>query len=479
MTFLKKRKILSLKLFYGGKMKYFITQILVLSSIVFLQSCSENKILAPDAPTLSSSSNGLKNLTLNWNLVPGATSYNLYYADDGVTFIQVGSSLSGTTNSAVVDISVHLVNWLNGSYKIFACNDGGCTQSNIVANTEFLTEDFIGYFKASNTETDDYFAYSLTLSADGNTLVLGASGEDSSATGVGGNQSDNSAVDSGAVYVYTRSGSTWSFEEYIKASNTETNDLFTYSLALSADGNTLVVSAPGESSNATGVGGTQSNNSASNSGAVYVYTRSGSTWSFEEYIKASNTETGDYFGSSLALSTDGNTLGIGAYYERSNATGVGGNQSDNSETGSGAVYVYTRSGSAWSFEEYIKASNTEANDNFAYFSLALSADGNTLVVGASGEDSNATGVGGDQSDNSASNSGAAYVYTRSGSTWSFEKYIKASNTETNDLFTYSLALSADGNTLVVSAPGESSNATGVGGTQSNNSASNSGAVFMF
>ena len=100
---------------------------------------------------------------------------------------------------------------------------------------------------------------------------------------------------------------------------------------------------------------------------------------------------------------------MGTNSEDSNATGVNGNQADNSASDSGAVYVFTRSGSSWSQQAYVKASNTEANDNFG-ISVALSADGNTLAVGAYGEDSNATGINGNQADNSASSSGAVYVY---------------------------------------------------------------------
>ncbi|MCX7800604.1 MAG: FG-GAP repeat protein, partial [Fimbriimonadales bacterium] len=210
------------------------------------------------------------------------------------------------------------------------------------------------YIKASNTGAGDEFGTRVALSADGNTLAVGARLEDSNATGVNGNQSNNSASDSGAVYIFTRSGSTWSQQAYIKASNTEAFDNFGYSVALSADGNTLAVGAPGEDSNATGVNGNQLDNSASASGAVYIFTRSGSTWSQQAYLKASNTEAGDGFGFSVALSGDGNTLAVGSRFEDSNATGVNGNQWDNSAINSGAVYIFTRSGITWSQQAYIK-----------------------------------------------------------------------------------------------------------------------------
>ena len=240
---------------------------------------------------------------------------------------------------------------------------------------------------------------------------MGAHGESSAATGINGNQVDNSAPDAGAVYVFTRSGSTWSQQTYLKASNTNAGDQFGR-LALSADGSTLAVGAWSEDSSATGINGNQADNGASGAGAVYVFTRSGTTWSQQAYIKASNSDVsdvGDTFGWSVALSADGSTLAVGAYGESSAATGINGNQVDNSAPDAGAVYVFTRSGSTWNQQTYLKASNTNANDWFGQ-GVALSADGSTLAVGAWDEASAATGINGNQADNSAPEAGAVYVY---------------------------------------------------------------------
>ena len=184
------------------------------------------------------------------------------------------------------------------------------------------------------------FGRSIALSGDGDTLAVGAPLEDSNTTVIGGNQADNSATYSGAVYVFTRSGTTWSQQAYVKASNTDASDRFGVSVALSGDGDTLAVGAYEERSNATGINGNQADNSAGDSGAVYVFTRSGTTWSQQAYVKASNTDASDEFGVSVALSGDGTTLAVGAYLEGSNATGIGGNQADNSAIRSGAVYLY-------------------------------------------------------------------------------------------------------------------------------------------
>ena len=165
---------------------------------------------------------------------------------------------------------------------------------------------------------------------------------------------------------------------YLKASNTNANDQFGYLVAFSGD--TLVVGAPQEGSNATGVNGDQTNNNAANSGAVYVFTRSAGVWTQQAYLKASNTEAGDQFGVSVAIS--GDTLAVGAMFEASNATGINGNQSDNSAPGAGAVYVFTRAAGVWTQQAYLKASNTDAGDNFGV-TVALKDD--TLAVAAYSE----------------------------------------------------------------------------------------------
>ena len=259
------------------------------------------------------------------------------------------------------------------------------------------------YLKASNTEMGDYFGNSVAISGD--TVVVGAHDEDSSATGVNGDETDNSAYNSGAAYVFTRMGHNWSQQAYLKASNTDTEveDYFGYSVAISGD--TIVVGAFREASNATGVDGDGNDNSASASGAAYVFTRSGDTWSQQAYLKASNTGADDYFGISVAIS--GDTIVVGAAGEASNATGVDGDGSDNSADFSGAAYVFTRSGSTWSQQAYLKASNARADDWFGHY---IAIGGSTIVVGAPYENSAATGVDGDQEHNAAPNAGATYVF---------------------------------------------------------------------
>jgi hypothetical protein len=280
---------------------------------------------------------------------------------------------------------------------------------------------------------------------------------------------------------------------YIKASNTEMGDHFGnggtlegHGIALSGDGTTLAVAAPYESSGAKGINGNQSDNSVYSAGAVYIFVQRNNTWTQQAYIKASNPGQSYKFGHHISLSQDGNTLAVSALGEASAAKGINGDQNDKSIPLAGAVYVFTRTGAAWSQQAYIKASNTgepgvgdqfPEGDQFG-FSIGLSANGNTLAVGAMGEDSSATGINGDQNDNSQPGSGAVYIFTRNGSAWSQQAYIKASNTFANTLFGYAVGLSADGNTLAASSYDEGGSARTINGVQDRNRRG-SGAIYVF
>ena len=325
------------------------------------------------------------------------------------------------------------------------------------------------YLKASNPGTDDWFGASVAVSGD--VLAVGAPWEDSGARGVDGDQRNGRASNSGAAYIFRRSGRTWSQAAYLKATNADAEDTFGASMAMSGD--TLVVGAPGEDSAAGRVNGDQTDNGAWNSGATYIFQRSGNTWRQVAYIKASNPDAGDWFGERVALS--GDLLAVGAPFEDSAATGVSsGYLDDDSASASGAVYLFRRIGGIWMQDAYIKASNTGAGD---WFGASVAVSDDTLVVGAPWEASAARGVGGDQSDERALDSGAAYVFRRIGGIWRQDAYIKASNTGAGDWFGTSVAVS--GGTLAVGASQESSAARGVGGDQSDERAPGSGASYLF
>jgi hypothetical protein len=268
------------------------------------------------------------------------------------------------------------------------------------------------YIKASNPDEGDAFGGSVALNQDGSILAVGARGEASSATGIGGDETDNSLGSAGAVYVYARDQEgLWTQAAYVKASNTDAEDLFGNSIALSDDGRTLAVGAYWEDSSATGIDGDQADNSFESSGAVYVYARDQvGIWAQAAYVKASNTGEHDHFGASVVLSDDASMLAVGAHEESGSGMGIGGDQTDDSSSSSGAVYVYARDPlGMWAQSAYVKASNTSAKDLFG-LSMAVSGDGSTLSVGARPESSGATGIAGDQTDDSMVGAGAVYLY---------------------------------------------------------------------
>lgn len=334
------------------------------------------------------------------------------------------------------------------------------------------------YIKGNNTEAGDKFGSKVSLSADGNTLAVGAPWEDSNTTTINGSGANNSALNSGAAYVFVRSGTTWTQQAYIKASNAQADDVF-WTVGLSGDGNTLAVGATGEDSDANGIGGNQADNTASGAGAVYIYTRSGTTWTQQAYVKAAVSTQTDGFGQGTALSSNGNTLAVGSYYENSSTQGINTTPSMTvSEQGSGAAWVFTRSGTTWTQQAYFKKPTSGVGDSFGGRGFALSGDGDTLAVGST-DNSNSTTINGDQNNTLAPGSGAVYVYKRTTGTWALEAYIKSSNSEQFDSFGTGISLSANGNVLAASAGGEDGGSSGLYGDPASNSLSSAGAVYLF
>jgi len=421
-----------------------------------------------------------------WPVTDGATYYKLMENADGNSgFTQVGGNIS--IDTLTYSHIVPLYNRMNAQYILQSCNDSTCTDSKTISVNDNLASS-VGYFKASNTGSNDLFGSSISLSADGSTLAVGAPEEASNATGINGDQNYNFATSAGAVYLFTRdSNNNWAQQAYVKAGYQESFQRFGTSIALSENGNTLAVSAPNDGNIATGINnyvtpGPDVISGASASGAVYVFKRdNNNNWSQQAYIKSSNSDRVHYFGTSLGLSADGNTLAASSHNEGGNSTGINGDQRHNiTSRQSGAVYIFKRDSTAtWAQQAYVKASNTDDNDRFGN-ALDISADGNTLAVGAYLEASNASGINGDQEDNSSWGSGAVYVFTQTESSiWSQQAYLKSSNSEAKDYFGNTVSLSTDGSTLAVSSMNEASNATGINGDQTNNSAPYSGAVYVF
>jgi hypothetical protein len=184
----------------------------------------------------------------------------------------------------------------------------------------------------------------VAISEAADTVATGAADEDSTTTGVNAVQAGHSgrvgAEDdrsSGAAYLFVREATGWAQQASFKASNTGTTDWFGQRLALSGDGTTLAVAAPNEDSAARGLGGKQDDDTADQAGAVYVFGRTEGSWQQQVYVKGSNTEAFDEFGSAVSLDRSGRTMVVGAHFEDSS-----GDEGDNSVVDAGAVYVFRR-----------------------------------------------------------------------------------------------------------------------------------------
>jgi hypothetical protein len=209
------------------------------------------------------------------------------------------------------------------------------------------------YIKASNTGVTDQFGWAVAL--DGDTLVVAAPQEDSSAVGVNSSQfADASASENhGAVYVFVRSEGVWLQQAYLKPNVHDALDNFGHSVAIS--GNTIVVGAPGEDSGNR----SPADESLPGSGAAHVFVRDGATWTQQAYLKASTIGANANFGSSVAVS--GDTLAVGAPLD------------DGAGSDAGAVFVFTRQAGVWTEQAAVRGLDTALGDRFGS-SIALNAD---------------------------------------------------------------------------------------------------------
>lgn len=324
----------------------------------------------------------------------------------------------------------------------------------------------VAYLKALTPMASTVFGAAVSLAANGNTLAVGAFGEDG---------------DKGAVYIFVWSSGAWMRAARLQASNADYEDEFGLSLALSGDGSTLAVGASWEDSGSRSLNQGQADNLATQAGAAYVFVRgANAVWSQQAYLKADNTDAYDFFGASIAVSSDGNAVAVGASMESSAATGIDGDRWDNSAEAAGAGYTFHRTGTTWAQDGYLKAINTENRDMLGQ-TLALSSDGTTLAIGSRYEASSGRGVNpASVFDNQLPGSGAVYVFRRAmAGPWAFEAFVKTSNAEMNDGLGEGIALSGTGDTLASSAPYEDGAATGINGNQASNALANAGAVYVY
>ena len=245
-----------------------------------------------------------------------------------------------------------------------------------------------------------YSEFGVSVDVDGDTFVVGAHQEND-----GSDSGSN-----GSVYVYVRSYFAWSLQQKIVASDGAKDDHFGVSVALLGD--TLVV------------GANQDDDNGAQSGSVYIFVRSGTTWTQQQKILANDGAMSDYFGSSVALT--GNTLVVGAHRD------------DDKGIYSGSVYVYSslNSASSWSFQQKLVPDGKLSDHD--HFGESIDLAGDILVVGAHGDDDKGLG------------SGSVYVFVRSGGTWEKkQKLVAEIDGADGDSFGYSVALSSE--TIVVGA----------------------------
>jgi hypothetical protein len=364
----------------------------------------------------------------------------------------------------------------------------------------------------------DQFGLSVALNADGSTLVVGA-------------PSDGIERGFGAAFVFQRNGDDWAYDGMLAAPSGMAQQFarFGASVAIAGNNSRIIVGAPRDrgagpdtagsifefvrhpgpwrmrmrvqtnpTSQAAFFGSAVALSSDGNTlyasapfetasatqrrmGAVYVYTFNGSNWIQQARLVGRNSEQFDNFGSQISVSGNGDTLAVSATAERGGAgvmhPGPTPDDDDDAVPDAGAVYVFKRAAGIWTQHAYLKASNAGAADIFGT-GLALSGDGEVLAVGAAGEGSRAAGVGGDESDDSAARAGAAYVFELSQDRWSQRAYVKPANTQADDMFGIAVALNSDGSLMAVGAPLEDSGTPTLGPVD-NDDATNAGALYLY
>jgi hypothetical protein len=245
---------------------------------------------------------------------------------------------------------------------------------------------------ASDGGAGDNFGFSVSVAGD--TLVVGAWMDDTAA-----------GADAGSAYVFVRSGSTWTEQQKLLPSDGEVGQSFGASVSLS--GETAVVGSPMDNT----AGGFAA-------GSAYAFLRSGTVWTEQQKLLAPDGALGDQFGFSASLS--GESVIVGAFFD---------------DMLRGSAYVFVRSGTTWSMQQKLLAADGVLND---FFGVSVSLSGDTAVAGAVFADTPA-----------GTDSGAAYVFVRSGTVWTQQQKLIGSDTGGSDLF--GVAVSVAGDEVVVGA----------------------------
>lgn len=258
------------------------------------------------------------------------------------------------------------------------------------------------YLTASDGVANNVFGYNVDIDGDGNTAVVSARGFSSN---------------KGKVYVFTRSEAIWTHQTTLFSNDGRSADYFGSSVALSSDGNTVLIGSPGD------------DDKGSYSGSVYIFIRTGAVWTQEAKLLASDGAAGDNFGDGGCLSSDGNIALIGAYGD------------DDAGSMSGSVYVFKRSGGVWSQQVKLTASDGVAGQQFGY-SVSVNDAGTIAAIGANLANSG---------------QGVVYIFTQTNGVWTQQAKLTASDAAASAYFGNSVSLSASGRTAYIGAKGDASN----------------------
>jgi hypothetical protein len=335
-----------------------ICTLLIVITIPSVNSLNNNAInpIVPDSSACTRA---------NW------TQIQKLLASDSASFNDFGYSVSLNGDTAL--IGAYGRDDYKGSAYVFTRTGNTWTQQ--------------AELNASDGAADDYFGFSVSLSGD--TALIGAQ------------EDDDNGANSGSAYVFTCTGTTWTQQAKLLASDGASYDTFGYTVSLYGD--TALIGADGTDYM---------------KGSAYVYTRTGTTWTQQAELNASDGAGNDVFGFSVSLS--GDTAFIGAYYD---------------DDAKGSAYVFTRTGNTWTQQTKLLASDGVANEWFGY---SVSLSGDTALIGTPWDADNGL------------HSGSTYVFTRTGTTWTQQAKLLASDGAELDAFGVSVSLSGD--TALIGVP---------------------------
>lgn len=396
------------------------------------------------APTLTATT--IKRLDITWPAHPEATLIRVLLDPDG-DGVEPESALVELPGAATGHAQeIFLPDALAARYRIEVCNGAACEVSASARLAGNLAQ-AVGYVKSTAVEQFATFGNALALSRDGQTLAVGAMGAE---------------VGTGEVTVYVRTGlGQWMVQQVLRAPNAGAGDQFGTSVALSATGDVLVVSAFNEAGSAQSDGGANDNDAAPSAGAVYVFERAQGTWAFGAYLKAPAAEAGQMFGTLVDLSDDGNTLIATSTQAPGSFARV--------------VQVFARDAGPWTWQASLAPPGMAAADLFGA-SISLSGDGRRLAVGDPRDDADAQGVFATPVTNEdGPDSGAVHVYARGVAGWAVDAFLKSGYSHPGALFGSAVDLSFDGSLLLVGAKSDRTD------TQGNLSLdlADSGAAYLF